>query len=62
MEYFPDTTQKQIWKKLINVFEPDRPYMLKNVQKIKDKFREWDVYKINTIQDHLKINYSTRAG
>ena len=33
----------------MHTFEPDRPYMLKNVQKIKDKFREWDVYKIKSV-------------
>jgi len=38
----------------MNVFEPDRPYMMKNVQKIKDKFREWDVYKIKCYQESMK--------
>lgn len=44
----------------MHIFEPDRPYMLKNVQKIKDKFREWDVYKIKTLQDHMKWNNGLR--
>jgi hypothetical protein len=44
----------------MHVFEPDRPYMLKNVQKIKDKFREWDIYKIKSVQEHLKLNHNKR--
>ena len=60
MEFFPENTQKQIWNKLMHTFEPDRPYMLKNVQKIKDKFREWDVYKIKSVQEHLKMSYNLR--
>ena len=43
------------------MFEPDRPYLLKNVQKIKDKFREWDIYKIKTVQEQMKLNYNKRA-
>ena len=31
--------------------------MLKNVQKLKDKFREWDVYKVKTVQEKMKENY-----
>jgi len=46
MDLFPESTKKQITAKLLHVFEADRPYSLKTVQKIKDKFREWDVYKI----------------
>lgn len=44
----------------MHTFESDRPYMLRNVQKIKDKFREWDVYKIKSVQEHLKKNYNLR--
>lgn len=44
----------------MHIFEPDRPYMLKNVQKIKDKFRDWDIYKIKTMQDHMKYNNGER--
>lgn len=62
MEFFPDHIQKHIHEKLMHCFEPDRPYMLKNVEKIKDKFREWDVYKIQTLQDHLKNNCAIRRG
>ncbi|CDW86496.1 cyclic nucleotide-binding domain containing protein [Stylonychia lemnae] len=62
LEFFPEHTQKHIWNKLMNVFEPDRPYMLKNVQKIKDKFREWDVYKIKCYQESMKQNYSQRRA
>lgn len=46
----------------MHVFEPDRPYMLRNVQKIKDKFREWDVYKVKSVQDHLRLNQNSRLG
>lgn len=60
LEFFPEHTQKHIWSKLMHVFEPDRPYMLRNVQRIKDKFREWDVYKVKSVQDHLRLNHNLR--
>eukprot|EP00347_Sterkiella_histriomuscorum_P011112 403373711 len=62
LDFFPEHTQKMFWNKLMHVFEPDRPYMLKNVQKIKDKFREWDVYKIKSYQDRMKSNWDQRKG
>lgn len=62
LDFFPDTTQKHIWSKLLHVFEPDRPYMLRNVQRLKDKFREWDVYKVKTVQDQMKANSLRRVG
>ena len=31
MDFFPEATQKKIWSKLLNAFEADRPYTLRNV-------------------------------
>jgi hypothetical protein len=45
----------------MHVFEPDRPYYMKQVQKIKDKFREWDIYKVKTVLDHMREQYTLRA-
>ena len=62
LEFFPEHTQRHIWEKLMHVFEADRPYMLKNVQKIKDKFREWDVYKVSTYHQALKDTFAIRQA
>jgi hypothetical protein len=60
MDFFPEHIQKQLCSKLIDCFEADRPYMLKNVQKIKDKFREWDVYKVKMVQEKLIDQWAIR--
>jgi len=62
MEFFPERIQKQIQDKLALTFEPDRPYMFENVQKIKDKFREWDIFKVRTVQASLKNQHQVRLA
>jgi len=31
MDFLPESIQKHVWGKLLNLFEVDRPYMLKNL-------------------------------
>ena len=60
MDVFPEHAQKEVWRKLMGVFEADRPYSLRNVQKLKDKFREWDVYKVKMVEEKMREGYLHR--
>ena len=39
LTFFPDYVQKDIYRLLETAFEADRPYLIKDVEKIKSKFR-----------------------
>jgi hypothetical protein len=61
LQFFPEYVQKEILKKLAKAFEPDRPYSYINVEKIKNKFREWDMFKVQTANQHLKYAYNEKS-
>jgi ADP-dependent phosphofructokinase/glucokinase len=46
--------QKEILSRIENVNFPDRPDDNEIVDKVKDKFREWDKFKIDTVYSYMK--------
>lgn len=47
MALYPEDIQKMLSKRLDTAFNFDRPYPDNITEAIKDKFREWDRFKIN---------------
>lgn len=54
LSFLPDSLQKELYYKLENGFQAENPYPVKIVRKIKDKFREWEKFKIGTVQGIMK--------
>ena len=50
----------KIYQEICNAVEPDCPFSLSNVEKIKKKFREWECYKVCLAQEHLREQYYLR--
>lgn len=60
LSYFQDHIQKEIYQRIEKAFQPDAPYEGKIVEKIKDKFREWEKYKLETVNSLLKQSYAEK--
>lgn len=46
MHLFPEDVQKVLNARLSQVFSAERPYKSEVIDVIKDKFKEWDQFKI----------------
>lgn len=55
MHLFPEEVQKLLIERLSSSFSAERPYSDKVVNTIKDKFKEWDKYKIQIMHHYLKL-------
>lgn len=60
LSFFPEKIQKEIYHRIESAFQPDKPYEMTVVQKIKDKFREWEKYKLETVTSILKQSYAEK--
>ncbi len=47
MSFFPENVQKEIYDRIERAFMCDMPYPAAMIEKIKDKFSEWEQYKLN---------------
>jgi hypothetical protein len=54
MSFFPEHVQKDIYSRLEKAFHPDNPYSTHVIEKIKDKFHEWEQYKLETVGDIVR--------
>jgi hypothetical protein len=54
MSFFPENVQKDIYERLEKAFHRDTPYPMHIIEKIKDKFHEWDQYKLETVGDIVR--------
>ncbi|CDW85001.1 camp-dependent protein kinase regulatory subunit [Stylonychia lemnae] len=55
LSFFQEKVQKEIYHRIEKAFQPDQPYESAVVEKIKDKFREWEKYKLETVNSILKF-------
>jgi hypothetical protein len=60
MSFFPENVQKDIYSRLEKAFHPDNPYSTHIIEKIKDKFHEWEQYKLETVGDIVRRQYYER--
>eukprot|EP00347_Sterkiella_histriomuscorum_P024525 403330805 len=60
LSYFQEKIQKEIYHRIEKAFQPDQPYEGTVVEKIKDKFREWEKYKLETVNSILKQSYAEK--
>lgn len=61
MHLFPEEVQRVLQQRLATAFSPERPYTDKIVEAMKDKFKQWERYKVNQQVEHLnKINNRVR--
>jgi hypothetical protein len=49
MSFFPERVQKDIYARLERAFQAESPYAARVIEQIKDKFHEWDRYKLETV-------------
>ena len=54
MSFFPEEVQKEIYNRIEKSFQPECPYPAKIIEKVKDKFNEWERYKLETVGAILK--------
>jgi len=60
MSFFAEDVQKEIYSRLEKAFHPDNPYSTQVIEKIKDKFQEWESFKLETVGTLLKQQYDER--
>ena len=60
MHLYSEDVQKLLNQKLSTIFEVDKPYPDKIIDKIKDKFRLWDQFKISTFIMHMQNNFNIK--
>ena len=60
LSFFPEKVQKEIYHRIEKAFQPDQPYEKVVVDKIKDKFREWEKFKVQTVSSILKQSYADK--
>lgn len=60
MHLFPEDVQKVLNERLSQIFSAERPYEKDVVEGIRDKFREWDRYKIQAFLHQTKMQYNIR--
>lgn len=49
MSYFPENIQKEIYSRIEESFQPECPYEAHIIEKVKDKFKEWERYKLEKV-------------
>ena len=60
MHLFPEDVQDVLNSRLSKAFAPDKPYREEILNEIKDKFREWDKYKIMNFLSAIKTQFNLR--
>ena len=60
MSFFPEHVQKEIYARLEKAFQPECPYAARVIERVKDKFNEWEKYKLETVGAILKQAYAER--
>jgi len=60
MSFFPEHVQKEIYTRIERAFQPECPYVPKVIERVKDKFAEWERYKLQTVGGILKQAYTDR--
>jgi len=55
--YLAEGVQRELTQRLANLFAYEQPYERSEVERIKDKFREWDKFKMDTQLSFLKESY-----
>ena len=55
MHLYPEDVQKLLNERLSVAFSVERPYDQFVIDTLKDKFREWDKFKITTFLNSLKM-------
>ena len=60
MSYFPEHIQKEIYARIELAFMHECPYPAKVIERIKDKFQEWERYKLETVGGILRQAFFER--
>lgn len=58
--FFPENIQKQILARIEKAFMHESPYPVNVIERIKDKFQEWERYKIDTVGGIVRQAYFER--
>lgn len=54
MSFFPEEVQKEIYARIERAFQPEQPYQARVIERVKDKFNEWERYKLETVGGILR--------
>lgn len=54
MSFFPEKVQKDIYSRLEKSFQAETPYPTHVIERVKDKFHEWNRYKFETVGNILQ--------
>lgn len=60
MSFFPEHVQKSIYARLERSFQAESPYEARIIERIKDKFHEWERFKLETVGGILRQTYADR--
>ena len=60
MSYFPEDVQKEIYSRIERAFMHECPYPARVIERIKDKFQEWERYKLETVGGIVRQSYFER--
>jgi len=60
MQFFPEDVQKLLNDRLEKEFTAERPYEDVLVEAIKDKFKEWDRFKVNQFMRQVRSQFNIR--
>jgi len=60
MSLFPEHVQKVIYTRIEKAFMHECPYPAKIIERIKDKFQEWERYKLETVGGIVRQAYFER--
>lgn len=60
MSFFPENVQKDIYARIEQAFHPECPYGPKIIEMVKNKFHEWERFKLQTVSGLLKDAFTER--
>lgn len=60
MSFFPEHVQKEIYARIEHAFQPEQPFNARIIERVKDKFNEWERYKLETVGGILRQAYTEK--
>lgn len=60
MSFFPEHVQKEIYARIERAFQPEQPFPVRTIERVKDKFSEWERFKLETVGGILRQAYSDK--
>lgn len=60
MSFFPENVQKDIYARIEKAFQPECPFGPRIIERVKDKFNEWERFKLETVGTILRQAYTDR--